>query len=62
MSDRVIWEGTEEERGALHVEANDEYQADLRNTWLFPSLGIAVIGLLLVVFGRRRINTEDGRT
>ena len=36
----------------LGEEASSEYRAGLRNTWLYPSADIALVGLLLVSFGR----------
>lgn len=54
QSGNVIWEGSEEEWGALRGEAESAYQADLRRIWLYPSIVIGVVGLLLVIPGRRR--------
>lgn len=51
---RVIWVGTEEEWNELTAEARSAHQADLRNTWLYPSFAVALVGLGIVVFDRRR--------
>lgn len=50
----IIWEGTSEEEWLQIVgDAEGEYQAHLRRTWLYPSIAIAVSGLLIVVLSRR---------
>lgn len=58
----VIWEGPQNEWGALLGEAETNYQADLRNRWLYPSAALALIGLLIVIFTRRRGAAEKTHT
>ena len=53
QSGNVIWQGTEEDWGALWDEGVAAHEADLRRTWLYPSTAVALAGLLLTVFGRR---------
>ena len=58
----VVWEGPQDEWGALLGDAEAAHQADLRRTWLYPAIACAVVGLLMVVTDRRRCATEDTRT
>jgi hypothetical protein len=58
----VIWEGPQDEWGALLGGAESAYQAELRRTWLYPAAAAALAGLLIVVFGRRHTATKDNRT
>ena len=60
-SGQVVWEGTEEEWADLSAEARAAHQADLSNTWLFPSAAVALIGLGIMVFDRRRTRVDATR-
>ncbi len=50
----VIFEGTEDEWGALWPAGPPPHEADLRRTWMYPAGGLTLAGLLLVVIGWRR--------
>ena len=56
----VLWEGPQNEWGAMLGEAEVAHQADLRKTWLYPAGAVALAGLLMVVIDRRR--TARGAT
>ena len=53
-----MWEGTRAEYRALEEEASAAEQASLRQTWLYPSAAVALLGVTLLVIARR----HDQRT
>lgn len=55
----IIWEGTRAELDAIIAEGRSAYQADLRETRLYPAVAVTFVGLaLLAVDITRRRRAE----
>lgn len=50
----TIYEGSEEAIADLGVMATDLYQADLRVSWLYPAVGLVLLGMGSLVAGAHR--------
>lgn len=50
----IVWQGSRADWDAVEAEGRSAYQSDLRRTWLYPALGIAMAGLVVVASDRLR--------
>lgn len=61
-SGAVVFEGTQEELDVFMAEGRAEYQANLRQDWLFVPAAVTALGIVLIVIARRDHDATSDRS